>query len=514
MNLVRRIHCILAVDYFFSCEVDMVKGNRNQENQGSTSKEVSRRAFLKKSAKLGAGLAASVYLSGYAQGSEPGSSMQGIGRPEDSKNLIKGIFASEVFPAVGCTEPISCAYACAVAAEQLNDPVDRIELTVDPGTFKNGAAVTIPNSEGQKGNVIAAAMGAMIAQSSPRLEILKESTPKILKKAEAFVAERRLNYDCKEDEKNFHIEVHAYGGNGHVHCILSEGHTNITRLEKDGRSLIAMRPHADNEKAGYRDRLKQMKLEEVLSQVIKLDDASRSYIHRGIEMNLAISEKGTDLKRNAYQLKMMMKQGLMADDLFYLVKQRVASAVDARMGGLSEPVMTSGGSGNQGVLTILLPYLVGRDRGIDLSRIQESIAISHAMNSYVKCFTGELSVLCGCTIAASIASATAVVYQVAGIDMKKITYAIDNIISDLTGVICDGAKPGCSMKIVTGADTAMRSAFMALAGYGISIDDGIIGRSAEESIQNLSMISLEGMGLVDPAVVHILQGKCPRRGKA
>jgi L-cysteine desulfidase len=285
-------------------------------------------------------------------------------------------------------------------------------------------------------------------------------------------------------------------------------------LEKDDCSIIDAHPHAGRETAGYRDRLRTMKLEEVLREVIGLDDETRSYIQRGIDMNLAISEKGVDLKRNAYQLQQMVTQGLMADDLFYRVKQRVASALDARMGGLPEPVMTSGGSGNQGVLTILLPYLVGRDRSIELPRIQESIAISHAVNCYIKCFTGELSAVCGCAIAASIAAAIAIVYQMAGIDMEKITYAVDNIIADLSGIICDGAKPGCSMKIVTGADTAMRSAFMALAGYGISTDDGIIGSSAEESIRNLSKISLEGMGLVDSTVVHILQQKAPRRGQA
>jgi len=429
-------------------------------------------------------------------------------------NIIKEIFDGEVFPAIGCTEPISCAYACAAAVEQLDGPVNRVELTVDAATFKNGAAVTIPNSGGKKGNVIAASMGAMIGQSSPRLEILKEITPKTLEKAEKFVAEGCVTYGCKEDEKNFLVEVHAYGESSHVHCIVSEGHSNITCLEKDGHSLVAAHPHAVIETGGYKDRLKGMKLEEVLCEVIRLDDRSRSYIQRGIEMNLAISEKGTDLKRNAHQLQLMMRHGFMADDLFYRVKQCLASAVDARMGGVAEPVMTSGGSGNQGILAILLPYLVGRSQGIDPARIQESIAISHAVNSYIKCYTGELSVLCGCTIAAGIASATATVYQTAGIDMKKITCAMNNVIADLTGIVCDGAKPGCSMKIVTGADTAMRSAFMALAGYGISADDGIIGHSAEESIRNLGKISFEGMGLVDPTVVYILKDKCLRRGKA
>jgi L-cysteine desulfidase len=429
-------------------------------------------------------------------------------------DLIKEIFANEVFPAIGCTEPIACAYTCAAAVEQLNAPVEKLELTVDPGTYKNGAAVTIPNSQGQKGNVIAAAMGAVLAQPALRLEILKTVTPEILKEAKELIDGGRLNYHCKEEEKGFHIEVRAEGGGSRVHCIVAEGHTNIIFLEKDGRSILETHPHAGSKTADYRDRMRSMKMEEVLSEVVRLDDESRWYVQRGIDMNLAISEKGIDLKRNAYQLQQMMRQGLMADDLFYRVKQRVASALDARMGGLAEPVMTSGGSGNQGVLTILLPYLVGRDRAVELPRIQESVAISHAVNSYIKCFTGELSVICGCAIAASIAAATAIVYQNAGIDTEKITFAVDNIIADLSGIICDGAKSGCSMKIVTGADTAMRSAFMALAGYGISTDDGIIGSSAEESIRNLSKISFEGMGLVDSTVVHILQGKAPRRGHA
>jgi L-cysteine desulfidase len=257
-----------------------------------------------------------------------------------------------------------------------------------------------------------------------------------------------------------------------------------------------------------------MRLEDVLKDVVKLDADDRAYIQQGVDMNIAVSLKGIDMKRTAYQLKHMMKDGIMANDLFYRVKLAVASAVDARMGGMPEPVMTSGGSGNQGSLTILVPYLVGRHQDIEIERILESIAISHAVNSYVKCFMGELSVICGCAIAASISTAIALVYQKAGIDMQKIAFAIDNVIGDLCGIICDGAKPGCSMKIMSGAETAVRSAFMALAGYGLSAADGVLGNSPEESIKNLCRVSFEGMGLVDPTVVHILQDKSVRSGMA
>lgn len=431
-------------------------------------------------------------------------------------SIFKQILEHEVFPALGCTEPISCAFAAAAAAELLGAPVEKISLTVDPGTFKNGAAVTIPNSKGRKGNLIAAAMGALIARPALKLEILKGVTPRILDQAQELLDRGAVGYHCREAEKGFYIEAAVAGGGSHARCVVIGGHTTIALLEKDGESdrKGEVAPGAAVDDHGYRDLMRNMKLAELLREVVCLDDDDRAYIQRGIDMNLAVAEKGIDLKRNAFQLQQMMKQGLKADDLFYRVKQKVASAVDARMGGLAEPVMTSGGSGNQGALTVLVPYLVGRERGVELPIILESIAVSHAVNSYIKCFTGELSVICGCAIAASISAAIAIVYQQAGIDEAMISHAIDNVISDLCGIICDGAKSGCSMKIVTGAEAAMRSAFMALAGYGISSDDGVLGRTAEESIRNLSKISLEGMQLVDATVVHILQEKATRSGKA
>lgn len=428
--------------------------------------------------------------------------------------LLKEILAQEVFPAVGCTEPVSCAYATAAAADALGAPVESLALTVDPGTYKNGAAVTIPNSGGRRGNLAAAALGAVIARPALRLEILQEVPASALAAAEGLIERGAASYACKEDERGLLIEARVEGGGGWARCVVAEGHANVARLEKDGRVLVDASSGAGAASDGYRARLRAMTLGQVLREAVALDAEDRAAIQRGIDMNLAIAEKGIDLKRNAYQLRQMMKQGYKADDLFNRAKEKVAAAVDARMGGLPEPVMTSGGSGNQGVLTTLVPYIVGRGREIGLARIQESVAAGHAVNAYIKSFTGELSVICGCAIAASVAASIAIVYQTAGIDLEKITFAIDNVIGDLCGIICDGAKSGCAMKITTGAEAAMRSAFMALAGYGLSKDDGVLGRSAEESIRNLSRISLEGMASVDTTIVDILRDKAPRSGRA
>ena len=222
--------------------------------------------------------------------------------------LLKKIFEHEVFPAVGCTEPISCAYATAAAAGKFAGPVEKFELVVDPGTFKNGAAVTIPNSKGRKGNLIAAAMGAIIARPELRLEILKEVSPDILDKALALIDSGAVSYSCKEDEKGFYIEAKLTGGASCVRCIVIGGHTNIAVLEKDGISCIGTSSQAPAQSDLYHDKMRNMRLDAVLREVTDLDDEERSYIQRGIDMNLAIAEKGVDLKRNAYQLRQMMKR--------------------------------------------------------------------------------------------------------------------------------------------------------------------------------------------------------------
>jgi L-cysteine desulfidase len=210
----------------------------------------------------------------------------------------------------------------------------------------------------------------------------------------------------------------------------------------------------------------------------------------------------------------MQREAFLADDLFFRTKLRVASAVDGRMAGMSQAVMTSGGSGNQGVVAILTPYIVGREMGVDAERILRSIAVAHLVNAYVKCFVGEISVICGCAMAAGIASATAIVYQQAGIDIQRVTLAVNNVIGDLSGLICDGAKPGCAMKAITAVDTAIRSALMALKGYGLTADDGLVGLTVEESFRNLGRITLEGMFRVDPTMLTILRDKTPGSGKA
>jgi L-cysteine desulfidase len=430
-------------------------------------------------------------------------------------NLLKEVLANEVYPAFGCTEPVSCAYAAAVAAAQLNEPVELLTLKVDPGTYKNGAAVTVPCSNGAKGNLAAAALGAALARSEAKLQLLQDVSTEVLQQAQTLLGSGKCHVECLYGHTDFRVEV-VVGGRQHAaRCVLAGGHTNIESIEKDGQIVFCVAPTAGDATAlAYRSVLRQMSMADVLSLVDELDAQDRAYLRRGVEMNLAISEWGFEVGRTAHQLRLMQRDAFLNDDMFFRTKLRVASAVDARMAGMSQAAMTSGGSGNQGIVAILAPYIVGREMGVDADRILQSIAVAHLVNAYIKCFLGEISVICGCAMAAGIASAAAIVYQQAGVDIRRITLALNNVVGDLGGLICDGAKPGCAMKAITAVDTAIRSALMALKGYGLSADDGLVGQTVEESLRNLGRITLEGMFGVDPTMLAILHDKASPSGSA
>jgi L-cysteine desulfidase len=202
-----------------------------------------------------------------------------------------------------------------------------------------------------------------------------------------------------------------------------------------------------------------------------------------------------------------MDKGYLLEDVFSSSKILTASAADARMAGLSFPVMSSGGSGNQGIVAILVPYHVGKYFHVEETRIIESIALSHLVNSYIKCFTGDLSPLCGCAIAAGVGAAVAIVYQRDGKDMEKITLAVNNLISDLGGMLCDGAKGGCALKVASSTDSAIRSAYMAMNDHGITQAEGFVGKTAEETIWHLTKISKLGMAGTDEIMLEIMLDK-------
>ena len=423
-------------------------------------------------------------------------------------NIYRELVMHEVFPALGCTEPIAIAYAAAVAAAQLKGEVEEIRIEVDPGVFKNGFAVTVPHTGGEKGNLIAGALGALIARPELQMEILKGSDDTLLARAKELLAGRQVTLTYDKKKVGLYIDVTVKSASGSARAVLEGGHTNLVRVEKDGAPLVDAAVSGPVGKGhAYRERLREMTIANMIDLVDGLHSEDLAYLRRGLEMNLALAEEGKKLGKVGHFVADLVREGLMVDDVVSTSKILTASASDARMAGLPYPAMASGGSGNQGIVASLVPYTVGRFYGVPDETILKSIALSHLVNGYIKSYTGDLSPICGCAIAAGVGAAVAIVYQRSGKDLEKINLAVNTLVSDLGGMLCDGAKTGCALKVVSSTESAIRAAYMALKNNGITEEEGFVGRSAEVTIKNMSRISAIGMSLVDETMLGIMGDK-------
>jgi L-cysteine desulfidase len=423
-------------------------------------------------------------------------------------NILKEVLKHEVFPALGCTEPVAVAYAAAIAAYEIKGQIKEINITVDPGVYKNGFAVIVPNTGGEKGNLIAGVLGALIEKPELKMEILKDAKEEMIGIANTLIRTKKAKISYDRSKKDLYIEVFLKTGEDSSRAVIENAHTNLVRLEKNNQ-IIFEKELRESQSAGkeYKAILKEMKIADFIGLVQQLDDEDYEYIKHGIEMNLEISKAGQKLQKVGYYIFDSANKGCLLNDVFSSSKILTASAADARMAGIDLPVMSSGGSGNQGIVAILVPYSAGKFFKIEEKKILQSIALSHLINSYIKCFTGDLSPICGCATAAGACATAAIVFQQCGNDMEKITLAINSLISDLGGMLCDGAKGGCALKVASATDSAIRCAYMALDNYGISHLEGFVGKTAEETIRNLHKISMLGMTKVNEIILEIMLNK-------
>ena len=428
-------------------------------------------------------------------------------------NLLKEVLANQVYPAMGCTEPVSVALCAAYAAKALGKIPQKAVFKLDAGTYKNGMGVRIPNTEGEKGNLLAGAMGLLIAKPELNMEILSGADKEVLSQAKKMVNAHAVTAHVLPQAHGFYVECEAQGAGGlTAKCVISGSHTHVTLLSVNGKVLREDSPQENNPAgpAQYKEALRRATLADLLDAAQQADADDLAYIKKGVEMNLKAAEMGQALQKVGFYIKELVRKGLLQMDLLSSTKILTACAADARMDGRPVPVMSSGESGNQGVVTILVPWKVGKEMGVEETTILKSIALSHLLNGYVKVFTGELAPICGCAIAAGVGATAAIVFQQRGACVPAITLAVNNIISDIGGMLCDGAKSGCALKVVSSTDSAIRSAYMAINDYGITEVEGFVGRTAEETIQNLGNISSQGMSRVDPMIVDIMEEKSGR----
>ncbi len=429
---------------------------------------------------------------------------------------VKDILEMEVTLALGCTEPVAIALGAAAAATLLPaKEFDAIEIWIDPNIYKNGLAVIIPGTSGMIGLDTAAALGACGGNPDRGLEVLESLTDETIAKAKTLLAENRVKVNLR-DEVGLYVRTRLVAGENVAESLIVDLHNNIVGLRLNGEEITDS-PLLDRaqKKGGKRTLaeleawLRELTLEQILDLTAELDDSDLDFLEVGVNHNLALAEYG--LKHGSglgigKAIDRLIKQKLMVKDMSSSARRLTSAAADARMGGAKLPAMSSAGSGNHG-LTAILPIWAMKDF-IDHDRetVLRAIGLSHIITAYVKAHTGRLSAVCGCSVAAGAGATAGITYLVGG-DVHHMEGAIKNILEDLAGVICDGAKAGCAIKLNTAAGAAVQAALFSLHGVNVKDTDGIIGNSTRKTIQNMGALSHDGMAHADKTILKIMLEK-------
>lgn len=422
------------------------------------------------------------------------------------KNFIE-ILKAEVKPAVGCTEPVAVSLAGAKAAEVLGEEVKSAKVQVSPNIFKNGMGVGIPGTD-RIGLKVAAAIGICGGKSSDGLSLLENISEENIKKAENMVDRGIIDVEPANTEDKVFIDIKLQGENNNVHVIIRNKHDNFTYIKSGGQVLLSHEKTNNNQKNGKRKDsiFDDISLEEIIRNVEAIEARDIKFLLEGLEMNEKMAMEGLKDKIGigvGYGIKKSIDEGIMGDDLVTLAMMMTAAASDARMAGVNMPVMSSNGSGNHG-LTAILPIAAYLDKfPQDEEKAVKALAISHLVTAYIKNFTGRLSAMCGCGVAASTGSSAGLAWLM-GQDIRQIEGTVKNMIADMSGMICDGAKAGCAIKLSSAASAAVQNAILSSNNCIVDENNGIVSQSVDESIRNLGRVSEFGMAPTDKVILDVM----------
>jgi len=424
---------------------------------------------------------------------------------QDTRRQILDLIHREVVPAVGCTEPMAVALCVSRATEALGCLPDKITALLSANILKNAMGVGIPGT-GMIGLPIAIALGAIIGKSEYQLEVLKDLTPESLEQGKQYMAGDHIDIRLKQGScDKLYVEVLCEGGGHRSSAIVQGSHTHFVRVTRDDEVLL------DDQPAGQGgddsdDIALNLRLVYDFAMQAPLDDIR--FIMETKDYNLRAAEESIKGNYGHCLGKTMdrpLSHGIFGNTIFSRILSKTASACDARMGGAMIPVMSNSGSGNQGICATNPVAVYAIENENTEEELIRALTLSHLTAIYIKQSLGKLSALCGCVVA-SIGSSCGITYLMGG-DYQRICYAVKNMIANLTGMICDGAKPSCALKISSGVSTALLSAVLAMEGRHVTAAEGIIDDDVDRSIHNLTAIGADAMCATDTMVLNIMTDK-------
>lgn len=426
---------------------------------------------------------------------------------ENRRRFYQSLLHREIAPALGCTEPAAAALTAACAAKCLGCIPEEILVRTSQYILKNAMNVGIPGI-GMTGLDIAVALGALSASPEKELMILSGISPEKKRQAKAMTEQGKVRIELASTEEKIYIEVQVRAGAETAKAITAEAHKNITYVEKNDR--VCYRKERKIRKAEETaEEIYTVTLEEILDFSEHTALENLEFLREVIQINREIALEGISHKYGLQVGKNLMdgtENGLVGQDAANYAAAMTAAAADARMAGCEKPVMSAAGSGNQGLTATIPIAAVGEKLELGEEKILRALALSILLTVHTKHYLGRLSVLCGCSISSAMGVACGIVFMLGG-TYAQMTWAINSMVADISGVVCDGAKPGCALKIATAVQSAVRAANMALNGSGADSHDGIVHVNAEKTLENLGILGNWGMKDTNRIILDLMLEK-------
>lgn len=424
----------------------------------------------------------------------------------DNAQIIE-LIKREVVPAIGCTEPVAVALCTAYATEALGIRPEKIEVLLSGNILKNAMGVGIPGT-GMTGLPIAVALGALIGKSAYRLEVLKDCTPAAVAEAKAFIAEGRISIGLTADsDEMLYIDVRCSAGDLRSQAVIAREHTGLVYLEGpaatklDRRSSLAVPEAVEEGEDG-------LTLRRVFDFATTAPLEDLEFINEARRLNeaaAAASLQGNYGHQLGKTLTRPLGKGIFGDTIFSHIISATSSACDARMAGAMVPVMSNSGSGNQGIAATMPVVVFAKENHNTEEELTRALVLSHLTAIYIKQSLGRLSALCGCVVA-STGSSCGLTYLMGG-GYEQVAASVKNMIANLAGMVCDGAKPSCALKVSSGVSTAVLSAMLAVQNHSVSSYEGLIEDDVDRCIHNMTRLGSIGMRETDKMVLDIMTHK-------
>lgn len=425
------------------------------------------------------------------------------------KEAVLKTLHTEVKPAIGCTEPVAIALAVAKARETAGisaDEIGEISADLSYNVYKNAMGVGIPGTK-LSGIYVAIALGAVACRSEDGLTVFSKVCDAGVADALALIDRGVVAARAVKTENPMYVRVtmkqrasEGIAQKWATVCIEGK-HDRFVHIESGGGVLH----HEDVSvaAAGAHD-LEGYGIGEIVRAIEELDFADLAFLRDGVDMNLSMASYGLDHDCGLRVGKKLQESGDFTDCYVKNAMMLTAAAADARMDGAPLPVMSSSGSGNNGLTSIIPVAVYCRTHRVDEETMCKAIAISHITNTLIKQKIGRLSALCGCAISAGSGAAAALSWLKGG-GVSEVEATIQNMIANTSGMICDGAKTGCALKLATSVSAAFLSSTLAMEGISVAAGNGIIGQNADDSIVNLGYFADRTKAEMDESILHIMQ---------